>query len=69
MTVRPFAAAKGCPQCKGEGFYYRLPPKVNPFAASIEVTAANMKRITCHCTTRWPAQPTTVPHDPEGTDR
>lgn len=38
-----------CPQCKGEGFYYRLPAGMNPFAASIEVTAYNMRRIQCYC--------------------
>lgn len=38
-----------CPQCKGEGFYFRLPSGMNPFKASIEVTAANMRRITCYC--------------------
>lgn len=41
--------AKACPQCKGEGFYFRLPPGRNPFAASIEVTARNMRRIQCYC--------------------
>lgn len=38
-----------CPQCKGAGCYYRLPPGMNPFAASIEVTARNMRRINCYC--------------------
>lgn len=38
-----------CAECKGEGFYYRLPPGMNPFAASIEVTAREMRRIQCYC--------------------
>ncbi len=40
---------KNCPQCKGQGFFFRLPSGMNPFAASIEVTAANMRRISCWC--------------------
>lgn len=43
-------ARKDCPQCNGEGFFYRLPPGMNPFAASIFVTANNMRRIFCWCT-------------------
>lgn len=38
-----------CERCKGEGFYFRLPHGMNPFAASIEVTARNMRRIICDC--------------------
>lgn len=38
-----------CEQCKDQGFYYRIPRGMNPFAASIEVTAHNMKRFTCDC--------------------
>lgn len=40
---------KVCERCKGEGFYFLLPHGMKPFAASIEVTARNMRRITCHC--------------------
>jgi hypothetical protein len=50
--------AKGeheCQHCKGEGWYYRLPVGMNPFASSIEVTARNMRRIKCDCTVQQQA--------------
>lgn len=45
------AAAKKpkCELCKDQGFYFRLPHGMNPFAASIEVTAREMRRIKCDC--------------------
>ncbi len=38
-----------CETCKDQGWYFRVPPSFNPFAASIEVTAGVMRRVECSC--------------------
>lgn len=38
-----------CKTCSDDGYYFRLPPGSNPFAASIFVTAARMRKLICTC--------------------
>jgi hypothetical protein len=49
MRTSVYGTKPQCDQCKDVGYYYRLPQGMNPFAASIEVTARNMRRIQCDC--------------------
>lgn len=53
--------ASGCPKCNGEGFTIGV--------QGTDQLAPGVRRLRCHCTTYWPPQPTTKPHDPEGIDR
>lgn len=38
-----------CIKCRDDGFYFRVPSGRNPFAASIEVTVRNMRKVVCDC--------------------
>jgi hypothetical protein len=49
MSASIYGTKPGCEMCRDQGFYFRIPSGMNPFAASIEVTARNMRRIVCHC--------------------